>query len=307
MAKTVQTRVSGAWRNVKAVSVKVAGTWRNVSQAYVKVGGVWKELLNLFPAWNLSTVSFDSKTLTVSGQTENARAMSFKTDGTRFFLTELSAGDAVTRIFQYSLSVPWDISTGSYVKQVSLYLSNFTFDSIAFKDDGTKLIVSAYSSSVTRLLQYSLSTPWDIATASLDKTKDLPSRANSIYITSGGDVLYFNTATVIHETVMSTPWDIATLTVTGKSYDVGNSASYGLSFSPSGETIFMQNSDILSESKIYEYSLSTPWDIDTISYTGVFFSTNVKYFGDLYVNPEATKLYCCGVSTGNIPQYSMNA
>lgn len=60
-------------------------------------------------AWDLSTKSYDSKSLSVTSEETTPTVIEATTDGSRFYLL----GSANT-IFQYNLGTPWDISTGAY-------------------------------------------------------------------------------------------------------------------------------------------------------------------------------------------------
>jgi len=84
-----------------------------------------------------------------------------KPDGTKVY-TIGATGDAV---YQYSLSTAWDISTATY-DSVSFSVSSqgTSPDGLIFKPDGTAMYVSDITNDA--IYQYTLSTAWDISTAS---------------------------------------------------------------------------------------------------------------------------------------------
>ncbi len=94
----------------------------------------------LSTAWDVSTASYDSVSLSISGQTTSGRQLRFKSDGLRFFLVGTGSEDAV---FQYSLGTLWDLSTASY-DSVSLSVSSQ--DSIPIglfvRADGFKMYIT---------------------------------------------------------------------------------------------------------------------------------------------------------------------
>jgi len=110
---------------------------------------------NMTTAWDLSTASYASKSLSVSTQTTGPKGLHFKTDGTALFIGD---GD---NFFQYTLSTAWDVSTGSYASKTIEHglPSPAKFDMNA---DGTKLFLSRTNESIT---EFNLSTAWDISTA----------------------------------------------------------------------------------------------------------------------------------------------
>ena len=69
------------------------------------------------------------------------------------------------RIYQYTLSTAWDVSTASYSSKTTTLLE---FDGIHFKSDGTELfVVGNFTDTVYK---YTLSTAWDISTATSSGT-----------------------------------------------------------------------------------------------------------------------------------------
>jgi hypothetical protein len=71
-------------------------------------------------------------------------------------------------VFQYTITSLWDISTASYDnKSFSINAQEAAGSDVLINEDGTKLIIIGYSSD--RFRQYSLSTAYDVSTASFDK------------------------------------------------------------------------------------------------------------------------------------------
>ena len=112
--------------------------------------------------FDLSTASYDSVSFSVSGQDATPYGIAFKNDGSKMYMVGSSES-----VFQYTLSSPFDLSTASY--------NNVSFDvsaqdtqpvSIAFNNDGSKMYMVGNASE--SVFQYSLSTPFDLSTASYD-------------------------------------------------------------------------------------------------------------------------------------------
>ena len=116
---------------------------------------------NMTTAWNISTASYASKSLSTSEDNEPLGVF-FKPDGTKAFVT----GEQNDRVYQYGLSTAWDASTGSY-DSVSFDFSA-TADyvrGLAFSSDGTKLFLAGHNADY-KIFSYALSTAWDLTTAS---------------------------------------------------------------------------------------------------------------------------------------------
>lgn len=89
----------------------------------------------------------------------------FNADGTKFYLV----GNNSDTIYQYSLTTAYDISTASYDSKslnTSTVLSDTVPCDMAFNSDGTKMFVAG--SSNEKIFQLSLTTAYDISTASYD-------------------------------------------------------------------------------------------------------------------------------------------
>jgi hypothetical protein len=120
---------------------------------------------DLSTAFDISTASYNNVSYNLTSEDNNARGLFFKPDGTKMYVSGGNNWDAVA---QYSLSTPWDLSTVSYDnKRHSVSSQGESIPvGVAFYNNGRKMIVAGYAT--TRIYQYSLSTPWDVSTASYD-------------------------------------------------------------------------------------------------------------------------------------------
>jgi DNA-binding beta-propeller fold protein YncE len=97
-------------------------------------------------------------------------AVSFKSDGTRMYVTELT-GDSVR---QHELATAWDISTAVYSLSFSVAAQEDSPSGIAFKPDGSKLYIVGYGSD--SIHEYSIATAWDVSTASYERSLSVASQ-----------------------------------------------------------------------------------------------------------------------------------
>lgn len=116
---------------------------------------------SLSTAWDLSTASYDSVSLSVNSQSTTPKGLAFKSDGTSLFIGD-GAGN---NVYQYTLTTAWDLSTASYAS-ISYAVSGLaTLQHITFNNDGTYLyILDTGSDEIVK--EYSLSTAWNVSTAS---------------------------------------------------------------------------------------------------------------------------------------------
>ena len=202
---------------------------------------------------------------------------------------EIRGGDSSITTIDYDAS---DISTWQ--------LSADTFDvddyetvpeALFFKPDGTKMYLLGRSGDDVD--EFALSTPWDVTTASYtDQLANIGSSPTSesnpygMFFSPDGIYLYIVGSTMdqVAQFTLSTAWDISTgsytreqdLTKSGGS-DYDNPA--GIFFRPDGTEFWVVSS---TEDTIQKYTLSTAWDISTISVSHStslinFFTSNNLY------------------------------
>ncbi len=184
-------------------------------------------------------------------------------DGTKMYL----AGSNNSRIYQYTLSTPFDISTAQSISNAS---AGAGVSGIYIKSDGTKMFVVNPGTDVVN--SYTFGVPWDITTIVNDnKTYSIGALDTLPYgITVHPDGTKFWTAgsSGIREFIMSTPWDLATTSYSKVATIPQDTSPRSVIWNSTG-TVFMvlgNTNDI-----IYAYSVPTAWDITNrvlISNTG---------------------------------------
>ena len=119
---------------------------------------------SLSTAWDISTTSYDNVTLSTSGQTSSGQSgLVFSPDGTKLYMVSYNTDT----VYQYTLTTPFDLSSGSYAnKSLSVSSQDSNPQDMYIKPDGTKLYVLGDTNN--SVFQYSMSTPFDLATASYD-------------------------------------------------------------------------------------------------------------------------------------------
>ena len=161
---------------------------------------------NMSTPFDVSTGVF-SQNFSVSAQETAPYGVEFKPDGTKMYVVGTTGDD----VNEYNLSTPWDVSTASYNQSFSVSAQETAPYTVRFKPDGTKMFVTG--STGDDINEYSLSTPWDVSTASFVQSKGTgDSTQYSVTFTSDGTKMYTSGATLdrIREWDLSTPWDVST-------------------------------------------------------------------------------------------------
>ncbi len=187
--------------------------------------------------FDISTISYDNKTITTTGQIDTPYGVRIKDDGTKLYIVGLGG-----RIREYTLSTPYEIDTASisYSSNAEGYQA---FD-IFFRYDGTQFYILDYFGlpGGTSIRQYTMSTAWDVSTATFDnKELDLATLSgltthDGMAISPNGEklVVISDDSNQVHQYTLSTPWDITTATADGVTFGSGLSITQAVSISPDG-------------------------------------------------------------------------
>lgn len=178
---------------------------------------------------------------------------------------------------------------------------------VFFKPDGTKMYVLG---DVGRdVNEYTLSTPWDVTTATFVAvvTQGTPLEADptGLFFKSDGLSLYITGSgnDYVSQYTLTTAWDVTTATFLQRySVTAQETLPQGVFFSTDGSKMYVMG---LAGDDVNEYTLSTPWNVLTASYTRVFSvatqETNPK---TVFFKPDGTKMYISG-NTGKIHEYTL--
>lgn len=264
------------------------------------------EVTGGFTGYVLSNANYDNKSFSVNSQDTSPYSVAFKTDGTKMYIV----GITNDTVYQYSLSTAWDVSTASY-DSVSFSVNSQEANPycLRFKTDGTKMYVLGPSGD--DINEYTLSTAWDLSTTSYTQTSastgSQDASPSSFFFKSDGTKVYIVglASDAVHQYSLSTAWDVSTLSYDSVSFSVSSQETnpFGLSFNSDGSKMYVvgNNTD-----NVYQYSLSTAWDVSTASYDGISFSVNSQDTSpvDVVFSPDGDKMYIMGNTGDSVDQYS---
>lgn len=117
-------------------------------------GTVWQYTLST--PWDLTTASYDSKTLS----TTYVYGLWISDDGNYLFV---GANNGQNGVVRYPLSTPFDISTASATDQTMTVQYSSAIHGCPFSADGKTVYTHSYAQD--KIVEYSLSTAWDLTTA----------------------------------------------------------------------------------------------------------------------------------------------
>lgn len=140
---------------------------------------------NLSTPWDISTATYLRVSVVLSDT--GPQGLFFNSDGTRMYV--IGAGS--DNVYQYDVLSAWNVGTISYVRALGIGLQEINPTSLFFKPDGTRMYLAGSTSD--NVVQYNLSTPWNISTATLDfsiNIADLDGASQDIFFKPDGTKLY---------------------------------------------------------------------------------------------------------------------
>lgn len=240
----------------------------------------------------------------VGAQDTAPQGLAFKADGTKFYI----AGDTSNSIFQYDLSIAWDVSSASYIQSFSVSAQDTQPLAIAFKSDGTEMYVTG--GATDSIIQYSLSTSWDLSSASFTASFSVSSQTTApqgLFFKSDGTQMYLTeTATgSVLEYALSTAWDISSTSYTRqKITNTQDAVPTGVSFKNDGTVMLITGGQF---DAIYEYLLGAPWDISSASYVQNFsVASQATSPNDLFVKGDGSEVYIVGSASDSVWSYQLS-
>tara|TARA_R110000823_G_scaffold45131_1_gene116449 strand:- start:49 stop:1443 length:1395 start_codon:yes stop_codon:yes gene_type:complete len=260
--------------------------------------------IDLTFGYSIATASYDSKSFAPSEDTAFG-GLTFKPDGLTLYLI----GRGNDKVYQYTLSTAFDVSTASYAsKSFSVYSQERNGAAVQFDSTGVYMYVTGYYSDT--VWQYQLSTAWDVSTASYaNKSLNVSSQSLAPYTIDikpdGTKMFVADSASKIHSYDLSTPFMLNTASHTSSTSALNSSGTpsglKSVKVSPEGSELIYFD----SAAKVYKFTLSTAWDLSTISGVIETFdaSSQVGSAVAMTFKPDGFKMYLFDVSPVRIQQF----
>jgi len=264
-------------------------------------GGIATTQLPLSAVYNNQNFSLSGQSITTPEE------IRFKPDGTKFYIL----GNNVA-IYQYAMSTAWDVSTASYEnKSFNVSAQEANSQGLALNADGT----SFYTCGSSRVAyQYDLTTAYDVSTASYaSKSFSLSGQISGgvpwgLDFDSTGTKLYvIGSPGTVYQYTLSTAFDVSTASYASKSFDTTSQTSdtVSLALSSDGASLYVMSN---GNDTVFKYTLSTPNDLATASYSGFSFTTtsqDTTPYG-VAVKTDDTQVYITGAQNDSVYQYSLS-
>lgn len=275
----------------------------------------WTDLKRVTQScWGINAIN--TNTLSIATEDSFAQDVFFKPDGKRMFIVG-ATGD---RVYEYDLSIPWNISSATYNGIGESFSTSPTETSphgIAFRPDGLRAFLSG--ATLDGVHELDLSTAWDISTASFNVGESFSVAAQDIapvgpffkpdglklFITgsSTNRVLAYN---------LGAAWDVSTSVYAGDSaaFDyTGQLVSAIRSRLMSNGTVLAIHGTAPPQIKVKFYDLGVAYDVSTAVYRGasndVILPAAETDGRGLVFSTDESKMYVIGLTTGTLYEYDI--
>ena len=298
--KLVLTSTGGA----VTVTTTLSSYAQVASGSWQMYGAVYDSTADVLKPSGVAGAGFDISVGNYTGQniaSNQNKGIAFNNDGTKFYNLQ-AAGGIHSLLNEWSLSTAYDVSTATYVTQLSLYPQDTVGQDICFSTDGTRLFY--VGSSNDQIHRYNLTTAWDLTTASY--STDYFSFSSATTIPTGicwspdGMKLYmceqqycyvyqYNATSAFNVNGLSASTSFGPTTA----YDT---ALEGVAISADGTKIFVvgQASD-----KVHEYSLPTAYSLTSAAYVQSFdVSSQTNAPTSVIFKSDGSEMWVCSDATG---------
>ena len=262
-------------------------------------------------AYDISSPTY-TQNFSVSSQSTDPVGLLFSPDGTSMYVVSGVYPPGAKNIFQYALTTAFDISTASLSKDFDASGEDSQARGIQFNLDGSKMFINGVTGDA--YFQYSLSSAYDISTGSYDSVSfSLSSQDGNmedVVFNADGTKFYgvgLNTY-AIYQYSCSSAFDLSTASYDSVSFSISSqdNSPRDLFFKPDGSKMWLLGRQ---NNSIYQYSLSSAFDLSTASYDSISFSVNSEETspGGLAFSANGEKFYVCGGTGDDVNEYATTA
>ena len=254
------------------------------------------------PATGQSSVDkYLSEKFDANQEGASTRGIQFNSTGSKMYL--LSYGNGT--VFQYSLSIAYDITSASYDGVSKQLTEAIQPNSLTLNDDGTKFFVCDDSSNSVK--EYTMSSAYDLSTAAYSTTFSVTSQTTNptaLEFNASGSKMFVadRTTGTVYVYDLSTDFLVSSASYNSVNKVLNVTNLYGMLFSPDGTTLVISRSD---NDTIASYSLSVAYDVTTCTLGSSFF------VGDLDSTPtsiewnsDGSVIILAGYATASV--YALN-
>jgi hypothetical protein len=251
-------------------------------------------------SWLYSGTNFS-----IAGQEATPAGLFIGSAGTKMYVNGASGDD----VNEYTLSTAWDITTATFVTVFSTSAQDSAPNDIFFKPNGLSMFIMGNTTDT--VYQYTLSTAWDVSTASYaSKSFSVTTQEatpTGLWFKSDGTIMYVigTTTDTVFQYALGTAWDVSTASYGSIFFSVaaqeGTPQQINLSADGLKMWVLGQTGD-----DIWEYTLGTAWNVSTATIVNNFYVgfQDTAPSGMFIDSSAANRVYIVGQTNDTVFQYN---
>ena len=216
----------------------------------------------------LTAVSTSGANQTVNFDTTDIHVSTLDAESVTYTFSNTNQVEALTLSLKNNILIP-DSVQGVFLSYSVDLSSDFSqCYGVGFKSDGTKAYIRGYTGSAHTIKQYSLSTAWDLRTATLDGSLGVAMSSfveNGVPLFKSDGTKMYTANNGYYQYSLTTPWDITSGVTADGLVHSSAAADLAGSVNPDGTKFYSSTSG--SGTQIAETVLTTPWDFSTATTT----------------------------------------
>ena len=250
--------------------------------------------------------------VSIANEETTPQGLAFSKDGTKMYVTGMQDDE----VNQYSLTGAYCIGTASLETVLGLNYFGMTPPhvgdpkEIMFSKDGTKMFI-LNAGGQDKLYEYTLSTAWEVATASFVQTLNLSSQDSNPHgmaFNKSGTKLYMAgyAGQRINQYTLSAAWDVSSASFVDSfstADTLPSKSPTDVIFNNSGTKMYLVDGN----DAVYEHKLSTPWEVATASYVHSFsYASEESLRASIWIDPSGKTMFVMGTSGDDINVYKLS-
>jgi hypothetical protein len=240
----------------------------------------------LSTAWNISSISTGTTTFGFP-PSYTTKGIRMSPEGNYFYAID----DLNNNLDQYTTDTPWVFSSASKTSNVSIAATASTSRTLSFSSDGANIYVSNGQASSSSIVQYKLTSPWNVNSISSTSTFNprigignyigyaglggisFNNSGNTMYVASGDEHFMFAYS-------LSESWNVQSATISNTSTSMQHlsqmtSNAAGLAIANNGLSVYTVSSD-----NIYQYTMGSYMNTASLAYSSNVYNPRIG-FGSL--------------------------
>jgi sugar lactone lactonase YvrE len=259
---------------------------------------------NMATAWNVTTAYQDLLNIAAGVETV-PQDIYFSNNGTKMYIVGTLAP---AKVNEYTLSVPWEAGSATYTSNVQVAVRDNTPTGISFNSNGS--IMYVVGSANDSVHQFTLSTAWDVTTATFLQTRSVSADETvptSVQFSNTGNKMFVlgTTGDDITEYALSVNYDISTASVTRvRSISAQDLTMQGMYFKPDGRQMFLVGS---TNDTVYSYNLSEAWNVATSTLANTrSIAAQQTVPNGIHMSDDGVNMYITGTTPIGVHHYRLN-